>query len=189
MIDETLCSGTSILLALSLSPESIKQIQPLSKRPYYRAAVNWLTKYQPPHNSSNIDRLKGHLESFYHFKEVEDWQSVSILFMQPLRASSKSELYWLLFGWGYYQEQLNICQQMFEQGSPEIKTICQNGIGIAFSCLGQYSQSVEAYQKSLIAAKEINNRRGEANALGNLGVAYRRLGEYSSGIKFRDSIS
>ena len=42
--------------------------------------------------------------------------------------------------------------------------------------LGQVDQAIEHYQQALVIAREIGDRRGEGNRLGNLGIAYCRPG-------------
>ena len=41
-----------------------------------------------------------------------------------------------------------------------------------------------SYEQELVIAREIGDRRGEGNALGNLGVAYKNLGEVRKAIEF-----
>ena len=54
--------------------------------------------------------------------------------------------------------------------------------------LGQYQSSqmeaaLQSWQKALTIYQEIKDREGERKALGNLGLAYRALGNYSKAIE------
>ena len=44
--------------------------------------------------------------------------------------------------------------------------------------------AIEFYEQQLVIVREIGNRRGEGNALGNLGAAYAELGEVRKAIEF-----
>jgi tetratricopeptide (TPR) repeat protein len=149
----------------------------------HRAAELWLTAYEPALDIPNLETVRGYLEAFHHYCEVEDWEAASDLFMKPVKPPLKSATHWLLFEWGYYQEQLNLCKQLSNRASPKVKVVCQNGMGLAYWCLADYSQATVAYQKGLTIAQEIGDRQGEGNALGNLGIIYEELGDYQQAIK------
>jgi CHAT domain-containing protein/tetratricopeptide (TPR) repeat protein len=55
------------------------------------------------------------------------------------------------------------------------------------SAFWSWQQAMTIYReiKSLAIAREIKDRRGEGNALGNLGIAYRNLGKYDKVIEFQ----
>ena len=57
-------------------------------------------------------------------------------------------------------------------------------MGIAYNNLGQYQKAIEYYQQCLTITKEIGDRRGKANSLGNLGSAYYLLGQYQKAIEY-----
>lgn len=67
-------SGESILEKIGIDLTQIKSIKPPSKRSQYRAIINWLTKYQPNPNTSNLEKVKGLLEVFFHLCGVSDWE-------------------------------------------------------------------------------------------------------------------
>ena len=53
--------------------------------------------------------------------------------------------------------------------------------GLAYADLGEPRKAIEYYEQALAIAREIGDRRGEGLALGNLGLAYCRLGETAQG--------
>ena len=55
---------------------------------------------------------------------------------------------------------------------------------IAYHSLGNYAKAIEYSQQSLAIAREIKDREGEGNALGNLGIAYESLGNYAKAIEY-----
>ena len=54
---------------------------------------------------------------------------------------------------------------------------------VAYADLGEVHKAIEFYEKSLVIKREIGDRRGEGNALGNLGIALYGLGEKERGIE------
>ncbi|MEA5464591.1 tetratricopeptide repeat protein [Leptothoe sp. PORK10 BA2] len=49
---------------------------------------------------------------------------------------------------------------------------------------GQYERAIDFHQQSLAIKREIGDRQGEANSLGNLGSAYYSLSQYERAIDF-----
>jgi CHAT domain-containing protein len=54
----------------------------------------------------------------------------------------------------------------------------------AYQSLGDYQQAIDFQQQSLAIARDLGNRQGEADSLGNLGNAYQSLGDYQQAIDF-----
>jgi len=53
-----------------------------------------------------------------------------------------------------------------------------------YTNLGEYQRAIEFYGQIIAIFRELGDRQGEANALGNLGNVYRSLGEYQRAIEF-----
>ncbi|WP_293053609.1 MULTISPECIES: tetratricopeptide repeat protein [unclassified Moorena] len=49
--------------------------------------------------------------------------------------------------------------------------------------VSQFREALQSWQKALTIYREIGDRQGEGNSLGNLGVAYRSLGDYPKAIE------
>jgi len=49
---------------LNIQSDGLKSIQSVWKRNQYRAIVNWLTKYQPAKDASNLESIKHYLGLF-----------------------------------------------------------------------------------------------------------------------------
>jgi hypothetical protein len=161
-------SGGEILAQIGIDSSTVKTMKQGIKRSYYRAVINWLMKYKANPKASNLEKVKGLLEAFYHLCEVEDWEKVSKLFIMPLRNSEISRLSRQLDLWSYYQEEMNLCQRLLGKSTKDIDVHCWNGIGNANFALGNYTLIVEAHQNSLILAKEVGDRRSEMIALSSL---------------------
>jgi len=64
------------------------------------------------------------------------------------------------------------------------------GLGRAYSGLGEYEQAAQQYQQHLIQSREIGNSLYEANALANLANIDRVLGHYASAIdRYQQSLA
>lgn len=151
----------------------------------HRAAQQWLNVYEPAFDIPNLETVRGYLEAFYHYCEVEDWDAASELFMKELKPSSesgKSKLHRLLYLWGYYQEQLKLCQRLLNQAKPEVKIACQHGIGLAHNCLANYHQATTSLQEGLTIAREIGDRRQEGAIVDRQGVTYFKQRKYQQAL-------
>jgi CHAT domain-containing protein/tetratricopeptide (TPR) repeat protein len=82
----------------------------------------------------------------------------------------------------FYQESLKIAQEINDR---DLQADILNFWGIlSYQNLGDYRQASEYYQQSLALAKQNNNKRGEAKAIGNLGLVYDSMGEYDKAINY-----
>jgi tetratricopeptide (TPR) repeat protein len=149
-----------------------------------RAANLWLTEYKPAPDAPNLETVRGYLEAFEHYYELEDWGSTIELFTNIMNTPAKSTLSWQLDFWGYFQEEISLCQKLLGKGGLEIDLKCWNGIGNGFVDLGNYPKTIEAHKNCLRISRKIGDRSGESNALGNLGITHKNLGQYQQSIEF-----
>ncbi|NEP62493.1 MAG: tetratricopeptide repeat protein, partial [Symploca sp. SIO2G7] len=56
--------------------------------------------------------------------------------------------------------------------------------GIEQAQTSQFEAALQSWQQSLTIYREINDRKGEGDALNNLGLAYRNLGDYTQAIEY-----
>lgn len=176
-------SSESILVQLDINPTAIKTIKPPWKRNKYRAVVNWLMKYQPLSDVTNIEKVKGLVETFYHLCEIESWKKAGCLLSVILNTATNEKLHNQLQTWGYYREQIDLYSKLLGKLNPEWDAICLGGLGNAHQFLGDYTRAIEFHQQCLAIAREKGYLKGEGNALGNLGNAYSSLGDYSRAMK------
>ena len=183
---ELLPPSDSVLKQLGIEPSNIKSITPRWKRTQYRAIINWLSKYKPSPEDSNLEKVKGLLEAFYHLCEVEDWQTAVNVFQFRLNTPTKEELHNQLGIWGYYLTQIELYKKLFiNEVTQNAKSNFLIGLGNAYADLGDYDLALEYHSQSLKIAHKIPDRSIEGRALGSLGLIYCQLGDYSKAIEYQ----
>ncbi|MDJ0799099.1 MAG: tetratricopeptide repeat protein [Calothrix sp. MO_167.B12] len=184
--DETIIKipleGELILTKLGINTSVINSIKNRSKRTSYRAMINWLTKYKPPAYASNLQKIQGLLESFYHLCELEDWETASKIIVSRLETPTEEELYNQLGTWGYYKEQINLCNKLLKKLDFKLDIKLLNTLGNSDYVLGNYNQAINYLEQSVGIAEQINDSLGINNALINMGKVYEALGNYSRAI-------
>lgn len=78
------------------------------ERSHHRAALNWITKYRSTQNSSNLIKVKGRLEAFYHYCQVQDWIAAMSIWGLTVNESSNIAFERQLRMWGYYEQSLTL---------------------------------------------------------------------------------
>lgn len=73
--NDILPASISILVKIGIVTADIKYIKPRSKRTHYRAIINWLTKYTPNPDASNLEKVHGYIEAFFHFGAIDEWEN------------------------------------------------------------------------------------------------------------------
>ena len=177
-------SGTLILTELGIELGSLKSIKPRWKRQQYRAIINWLTQYKPSADASNLETVKGLLEAFYHLCTIEDWEKARKIFVSRLNTPTNEELYSQLGTWGYYQEQIRLCNLLLGKLDSNLDIKLLTTLGNSYYALGNYSQAIDYLQQSLKITQQINNSLEESEILSNLGKVYEALGNYSQAIDY-----
>jgi tetratricopeptide (TPR) repeat protein len=145
----------------------------------HKAAQLWLSEYEPEPDAPNLEKVRGSLEAFYHYCEVEEWEEAKEILIDQ-------EVGDQLDTWSYFREMLPLYERLLGKLDAVVDVVCEKGIGNAYSMLSNYPQAIEHYQQSLMIAREIGDRKGEGKALGNLGIAYGFLGNYPQAIKYNE---
>ncbi|MCP2732660.1 hypothetical protein NJ959_29960, partial [Symplocastrum sp. BBK-W-15] len=86
-------SSKFVLEKLGIDSAEIKFIKPRWKRSCYRAIFNWLTKYQLFDNISNLEKVRGLTEAFYHLCEINSLQQASEILFAVLNTPTKEQLH------------------------------------------------------------------------------------------------
>jgi tetratricopeptide (TPR) repeat protein len=149
-----------------------------------QAAHLWLTAYESAPDAPNLETVRGYLEAIDHYYDIGDWEAVRELFTNPIDASAKYTLSWQLDIWGYFQEEIRLCQKLLGKCRLDTDLKCWNGIGYGYLDLGNYPKTIKAHENCLRIAREINDRPGEGTALHSLGITYERLGQYERAIDY-----
>jgi tetratricopeptide (TPR) repeat protein len=171
-------------LIRSVTYDMLKADRPTWHAAECQAAHLWLTAYAPAPDAPNLETVRGYLEAFDHYCEVEDWETAKSILMTELNTPTRDKVYWQLGIWGYNREQIPLCQRILGKLDARSDGIWLNTLGLAYRNLGDYQRAIDSAHKQLAISREIGNRRGEGNALNHLGLTYYSLGQYERAIDF-----
>ena len=174
----------SILIKIGIEPAQIKIIKPRLKRTQYRAVINWLTKYKVESYASNLEKVRGYLEAFYHLCAMENWEAASKIILTNINSSTQIELYRQLGIWGYYLEQNRLCGMILGKLNPSLEINLLNALGNSFYVLGDYWKALDYLEQNLIITEQINDSLGKGITFVNLGKIYQAFGDYSKAIEY-----
>ncbi|NJN11057.1 MAG: tetratricopeptide repeat protein [Richelia sp. RM1_1_1] len=178
-------SGKSLLKELGIVPNALRRAKiPRFKRAQYRAVVNWLTKYQPLPEATNLERVRSYLEAFHHLCEIEDWISAIKILTTHLNTPTNEEFHNQLKTWGYYRQQADIYEKILFKVSQNWDANCLNGLANFYTAIGNYTKAIELQQQHLCVAQAINDIQSEGYALGNIGLNHYYIGNYVEAIEF-----
>ncbi|MGB5973987.1 MAG: hypothetical protein WBG38_11745 [Nodosilinea sp.] len=93
-----------MLSALGIDPARIRHVQPRTRRTHWQAIVNWLTRYHPSAEGSNLEQVRGYLEAFHHLCEIQKWRRALGLMLQDLDTPAQAQLHYQLKLWGHLPE-------------------------------------------------------------------------------------
>lgn len=133
------------------------------------AIENWLTRYIPPANATNLEKVRGYLEAFHHFCEISQWETASQILLMKLDTSNAKELHELLGVWGHHQEQIDLYQRLLGKLDSSFDCLCLHGLGVAYCRRGQVRKAILYHQQQLELARSINATISSAYAL--IGIA------------------
>jgi tetratricopeptide (TPR) repeat protein len=144
-----------------------------------QAADIWLTVYEPSFNSSNLETLRGYLETFYHRYEAQDYIFLSKFLLDQLENLDRLQY------WGYYQEMIWLYSKLLDRlnFAPSCTAICAIRLGNAYYFMSNYSQALKYWNEGLILAREAGNSHWEGRALGNISNIYFYQSNYKESIK------
>jgi tetratricopeptide (TPR) repeat protein len=149
-----------------------------------QASHLWLTVYEPAPDAPNLETVRGYLEAFNHYCEIEDWNSAKELFTTKIDITQYA-LTEQLHIFSSYREEISLCQKLLGNCSCDVDLRCWNGIGNGYCGLGDYSKSIVAYENCLKISQELRNLQSEGQALGNLGLIYYNLGQHEHAINYQ----
>lgn len=153
------------------------------ERAEQQAVHLWLTEYEPEPDVPHLEKVRGHLEAFYHLCAIEDWEGASEIYTQEI-SFIQHELNWQLLIWGYYKELIQISHQLVERIESQTKGVCLKQLGAAYDSLGNIQKSLQYYSQALDLTFKIDDRKGKGDILGALGIVYHKLGEYQQAIDY-----
>jgi tetratricopeptide (TPR) repeat protein len=147
-----------------------------------QAAYLWLTDYKVASKAPKLETLRGYLEAFDHYCEVEDWEKATEVYTKSV-PSTQNPLHMQLLIWTYYEDLIRISNKLAEHITSLTKTVCLNQLGNVHRNIGKIEKAIEYYEQALKVARDNGDRRGESRSLGCLGLAYDRLKKYAQAIE------
>ena len=61
----------TVLKRIAIPPNKIAHIRPRARKTHCRAIINWLSRYQPTPEATNLDQVKGYIEAFHHLCAID----------------------------------------------------------------------------------------------------------------------
>ena len=171
-------------LIRSVAYDLLKADSDVWKAAERQAAHLWLSDYEPAPDAPNLETIRGYLEAFDHYCEVEDWEEAKDILLAPLDSLNGVHVPRQLEFWSLYREGIQICQRILRKSTPATDTTCLKMLGNYHLRLGNYPKAIDYYNQSLIIAQEIGDRLGESAALCNLGLVHTYLGNYKLAIEY-----
>jgi tetratricopeptide (TPR) repeat protein len=177
----------TFLAEIGIEQATLKLITPKWKRTQYRAVKNWLTKYKPATDASNLDRVRGYLEAFHHLCEVEAWNQALKILVINITHPENEQLHNQLFTWGYYRNLSEFYNRFLETLAnipPYYQTIFLYGMGKIYYAQGYLEKAIEYYQQALELARPLPDCQQESAILNSIGLVYLDLGNHSKSINY-----
>lgn len=148
-----------------------------------QAAHLWLNFYQPALDAPNLETVRGYLEAFDHFYDMEAWIEAKKIPFLFLNQSNNIELHSQLFIWNYYQELFSLYNKLLnishKISDRSLEGIASSNLGSIYISIGNYTEAIKYHWNNLIIALEFNAFEAVGHALGNLGLAYYYLDDLS----------
>jgi tetratricopeptide (TPR) repeat protein len=126
-------------------------------------------------------KVRGYLEAFYHFYELEAWLEASKILSIHFGLPANKDLYRQLNTWGYYQEQVELGKKMLGKLSTGLDFLLLNSLSDTYFCLGQYNKVLEYHTRQLEIAY---SHEQEAIVYFQLGLTCFSLGNYKKSAHF-----
>jgi len=160
------------------------QMLGICEQAYLRSAYYWLHFYQPEPNASPLDKVRGYLEAFDRLCELGAWPAAAQILLTPLQFETEQALHEHLGTWGYYREQLNLYGLLLGKLNSQLDCLCLQGLGRASCLLGKVDEAINYHKRQLQLARELEDKRAEASALGGLGTVYGHIGQNKRAIAY-----
>lgn len=154
----------------------------LHEKAHLRLAFYYLKVYQPDENASNLEKVRGYIEAFYHFCQISAWSVAWQVLQLPVNTGKKfCEQF---KQWGYYREQVEIYPALLGKIDSETDCNLYDYLGHAYYSLGKAQKALETYQQQLDLAQQIQSPYFEASALNGLGLTLGYLGHEKQAITY-----
>jgi tetratricopeptide (TPR) repeat protein len=148
-------SGDSLLKQLGINPHNLRADFPTrEQRLHYRAVVQWLTDYKPKSDDTNLEKVRGYIESLHYLCQVRSWQQVQTVLNFPIIISTTRVNFTLplsehLMFKGLGANLLKVSQEIFESFKNERINLISILIlkARAFEATGNLPETCDIYEK------------------------------------------
>jgi tetratricopeptide (TPR) repeat protein len=122
-----------------------------------KAAELWLNDYQPEENAENLEKVRGYLEAFYHYCNIEDWRTAKQILQAELEIINNQELTGILFIWGYYRELEVFYNLLLNRLELDFDLICYQTLASVNATIGNHKIAIDLCKKGLYFSHKIDN--------------------------------
>lgn len=175
------CRFTSAGQLVLDSTHPLQQQPTLFQKAHLRAAIYWLEHYQGDQYTTPAEQVRGYLEAAHHLEQLQAWDLIRQILFVPIHVEGKAQaqvLHKQLGDWGFYREQIALCQSLLQRINTKLDCFCLNTLGYAHTHLCQFSTAASYFERLLQLAQQIQNKKAQAEALGGLGLCYSSWGQY-----------
>ncbi|MBT9317969.1 hypothetical protein [Leptothoe spongobia] len=163
-------SGKEFLSNLNL--DKYNNTSKSKKRANWRAIKNWLGKYRPLSESSNLERIRGYLEAFHHLCEIEAWEESRSLLDLPLSSPLHETLVQHLHTWNYYQQEITLYTRLLDHCDSITSSFYMNQLGFIYMILGQEERALTFFKRSLITSQREGSVQWQGLPLIGIGLIH-----------------
>lgn len=172
-------NSQEILKELDLNSKEVKAIKSSWQRAHYRAAINWITRYEYSTNSTDLDQVRNFLEAFYHLCEVEDYERARKIYLVETQLPLISnKLYKILEIWGYYNILIYDFNKLIGRLDPDLDIFLSNVLGNSYLSIGKAGIALQYYEVAIRSLEKSNSFEMEGSILVGIGNCYNFLGDY-----------
>lgn len=170
-------------LVRDIAYDWLRENEAIWKTTEVKAAKLWLNDYHPEENAENLEKIRGYLEAFYHYCNIDDWVNTENIFKIRLEITQKEELHNQLFTWGYYDQQINLYNSLLDKVRPIIDIICYKGLAQIHNICGRYEQAIECCNKGFIISQSVKDVDSQSHFYNIKGNIYCTLERYQDAIQ------
>ena len=153
----------------------------VATRSHYMAAANWLKRYRPKPEATNLEQVQGYREAFYHLCQLERWQLAYRLMTLPLEATAEA-LHDQLGRWGYETERIQLYRALLGKLALAQEAVLLDGLGHAYHALGNYDEALKWCEVYGEAVEALDDPMRRVRQLGLLGITHHAMGNYDEAI-------
>jgi len=157
-------------------------------REVHERAIDYYKSQVKPQPWETLEDIRAYLEIFYHLCELQRYGEAFYTIRDGSYSDDCVQRFLDLRGYNKTLVELYLRLVDFQEPKDDFQQwqflAALVSLGNAYNSLEQYQEAIRFCQQSLEIAREIGDRRGEGNSLGNLGNAYNSLGQYQEAIRF-----